>query len=102
MKPKLAKLSTAAREELTGKEDAAQAMAADLEILKAQQDRLYAEGRRSLLSFFKPPMRPKKTDDSTRDERSESARLSCAKFPRAEHRGTAPSLTFLATNAIPS
>ncbi len=49
VKPKLAKLSTAAGKELTGKEDAAQAMAADLEILKAQQDRLYAEGRRSLL-----------------------------------------------------
>jgi PPK2 family polyphosphate:nucleotide phosphotransferase len=45
---KLSKLSTAAGKEL-GKVGAQQAMAADLELLQAAQDRLFAEGRRSLL-----------------------------------------------------
>lgn len=48
-KPKLSKLPTAAGKELSGKEDAAKAMATDLQILQTEQDRLFAEGRRSLL-----------------------------------------------------
>ena len=48
IKPKLSKMSTAAGKEL-GKEGAQKAMASDLEVLQAAQDRLFAEGRRSLL-----------------------------------------------------
>ncbi len=48
IKPKLSKMSTAAGKEL-GKEGARKAMASDLEVLQAAQDRLFAEGRRSLL-----------------------------------------------------
>jgi PPK2 family polyphosphate:nucleotide phosphotransferase len=47
--PKLSKISTESGKELSGKEVAAEAIAADLEVLKAEQDKLYAEGRRSLL-----------------------------------------------------
>jgi PPK2 family polyphosphate:nucleotide phosphotransferase len=47
-KPKLSKISTAAGKELS-KEGGQKAMASDLQVLQAAQDRLFAEGRRSLL-----------------------------------------------------
>lgn len=48
-KPKLSKLSTSAGKELNGKGQGMKALEDDLEILRAAQDRLFAEGQRSLL-----------------------------------------------------
>ncbi len=48
---KLSKISTLAGKEL-GKQGAQQAMAADLEMLQAAQDRLFAEGRKILAGDF--------------------------------------------------
>jgi len=48
-KLKLSKLSTSAGKELRGKDQGEDALRADLEGLRASQDRLFAEGQRSLL-----------------------------------------------------
>ncbi len=48
-KLKLSKLSTSAGKELSGKNQGEDALKADLEVLRASQDRLFAEGQRSLL-----------------------------------------------------
>ncbi len=48
-KLKLAKLSTSAGKELEGKGHGEEALKEDLEVLRAAQDRLFAEGTRSLL-----------------------------------------------------
>jgi PPK2 family polyphosphate:nucleotide phosphotransferase len=48
-KLRLAKVSTDSGPELVDKDHAAQAMAADLQVLQESQNRLYAEGRRGLL-----------------------------------------------------
>ncbi len=48
-RPKLSKLSTDSGKELSGKDQGQKALQADLEVLRAAQDRLYAEGHRSLL-----------------------------------------------------
>jgi PPK2 family polyphosphate:nucleotide phosphotransferase len=47
--PKLSRITTSSGNELLGKDHGEQALKADLEVLSAAQDRLFAEDRRSLL-----------------------------------------------------